>query len=93
VVHRVPFAGFQARPIGLRSPEAKIRLPLPSGLNSVIAARIGLSLSTETFEREPTATYIFVPLRLKITLRVEWPPGSSAAICNGLPREAVCPGV
>jgi hypothetical protein len=49
-------------------------------LNSVIAARIGCEVSSSTFESEPTATYIFDPSRLKITLRVACPPRGSVVI-------------
>ncbi len=77
-------------PTGLRRPPAKMRLPLPSGLNSTMAARSGGSPEL-TFDRDPIETYIFVPALLNSTPRVEWPPGGSDAICSGFPFAAVCP--
>ena len=53
--HIVRVPGSHARPIGLRVPLTYVRLPVPSGLNSVIVARIGFA-STSTLDSEPTVT-------------------------------------
>src|SRR5438105_12169721 len=91
-VHNAPAVGSHAMPTGFRSPEAKIRLPVPSGLNSRIAARSGGSPAL-TFDSDPTLTYIFVPVRLKRIPRVEWPPGGRGAMRWGSLVARVAPGV
>ena len=69
-------------PIGFRSPDAKVRRPLPSRFTIRIAARGGSSRLT--FEAEPTLTYSFVPSRLTSSPRVECPPaGSGVIVCGG----------
>ena len=53
-------------------------------MNSSIAARRQSSPAL-LFDCDPTATYIFVPARLKTMLRVEWPPVGRSSSFSGSP--------
>src|SRR5204863_646 len=48
--------------------------PVPSGLNSKIRARFSSEALSDTFEREPIDTYIFLPSGEKTISRVQCPP-------------------
>src|SRR5207248_2806516 len=48
--------------------------PLPSGLNSKMRARSASAALSESFEREPIETYIFLPSGKKTMSRVQCPP-------------------
>src|SRR5437870_12078160 len=48
--------------------------PLPSGLNSKMRARSASAALSETFERDPIETYIFLPSGEKTMSRVQCPP-------------------
>src|SRR5262249_7075602 len=67
--------------------------PLPSGLNSKMRARFSSAALSDTFEREPIDTYIFLPSDEKTMQRVQCPaprnnpPGERcAASCWAGPR-------
>src|ERR1700730_10824387 len=91
-VHSASVTGSHAMPTGLRRPDAKMRFPDPSGLNSKMAARSGGSPEL-TLDPDPTLTYILVPDRLKMTPRVECPPLGRGASCCGEVTARVAPGV
>src|SRR5437667_6482253 len=71
--------GLTAIPTALRKPLAMILIPLPSGLNSVTAARRG-SLSIQTLQLDPAETYI-LSLWNKM-VRVECPPRPGRLVSN-----------
>src|SRR5215467_7940724 len=67
----VSVLGLTANPTALRSPFAKMRCPLPSGLNSITVARRG-SFSIQALQLDPAETYILLPRNKSV--RVECPP-------------------
>src|SRR3954447_19515258 len=56
------------------SPCIDFLIGAPSGLNSKIRARSASAALSETLERDPIETYIFLPSGAKTISRVQWPP-------------------